>query len=96
MRRVLVCCGALALLKGCEVALGALRVPTEVVVTRYPNGQVQSESQYRNGMLDGTSRGWYENGALQFERVYRGVRRERIVVGMRMGPQCSSFITQTA
>ena len=70
MRRTLARWGPVALTVGLGAAPVALRAPAEVVVVRYPSGRVQSETRYRNGALDGTSRGWYENGAPRFVLHY--------------------------
>ncbi len=39
--------------------------------SNFPNGQLQSESFYKNGMEYGTSRFWYENGQLEYESYYK-------------------------
>jgi antitoxin component YwqK of YwqJK toxin-antitoxin module len=51
---------------------GAARVPEHrTVVERWPSGRVRRESTYVDDVLDGPSRGWYEDGAPQFAYVYR-------------------------
>ena len=51
---------------------GASRLPEHrVVVDRWPNGTVRRETTYIGDVLDGPSRGWYENGAPQFDYAYR-------------------------
>jgi len=41
----------------------------------YENGQLQFETNYKNGVQDGLNKGWYENGQIEFETNYKdGVR----------------------
>jgi antitoxin component YwqK of YwqJK toxin-antitoxin module len=51
--------------------LGGTSSPKRVVVDRWENGRVRRETTYRGELLDGPSRGWYENGARQFVYHYR-------------------------
>ena len=37
----------------------------------YENGQLQYETDYKNGQIDGKSRAWYENGQLSYETDYK-------------------------
>jgi antitoxin component YwqK of YwqJK toxin-antitoxin module len=54
------------------VQTGAARLPEHrVVVDRWPSGAVRRETAYVGEVLDGRSRGWYENGAAKFEYNYR-------------------------
>ena len=74
MRRAITMWSSLALLLGPGASSGPLGAPEVVVRQRYPNGALQTEHRYRNGVLDGTSRGWYESGVLAYERSYRDGR----------------------
>jgi hypothetical protein len=52
---------------------GAASVPAHrVVIDRWESGRVRRETSYRGEVLDGPSRGWYENGAPQFVYNYAG------------------------
>lgn len=42
-----------------------------VGVERYDNGLPRRQAEYCDGQLDGTTRGWYENGAVMFVYHYR-------------------------
>jgi antitoxin component YwqK of YwqJK toxin-antitoxin module len=70
MRHATVCCSLLVLALVTGVALGTVQAPAEVVTTRHASGRVHSESRFRNGLLDGTSRGWYASGARAYERSF--------------------------
>ena len=70
MRRATICCSSLTIVLGVGAALGYRAVPADVVITRYPSGRPETERRYRNGVLDGTSRGWYESGAPRFVLHY--------------------------
>lgn len=43
---------------------------TGIAYTTYPDGAPMSETQYRDGLLSGTSRGWWESGSLETEASY--------------------------
>ena len=51
---------------------GTARTPDHrVVVERWDNRRIRRETTYSGNVLDGVSRGWYEDGALKFEYSYR-------------------------
>ena len=42
----------------------------------YENGQLQEQTFYRNGKLEGECKSWYENGQLQVQAFYRDGKEE--------------------
>jgi antitoxin component YwqK of YwqJK toxin-antitoxin module len=48
---------------------------TGTVFETRPDGSLWSEQSYTHGILDGLSRGWYANGQLDSETLYRTGRR---------------------
>jgi antitoxin component YwqK of YwqJK toxin-antitoxin module len=44
--------------------------------THRADGPNVIEAHYRDGLLDGEVRGWYENGVLEYQRTYRQGREE--------------------
>ena len=57
--------------------LGACRSrPEKIVQTRYPDGRVASVRGYAHGEKEGVHRGWWPNGAPQFECRYVKGRAE--------------------
>jgi antitoxin component YwqK of YwqJK toxin-antitoxin module len=48
---------------------------TGTVFETRPDGSLWTEQGYKNGILDGLSRGWYANGQLDSETLYRTGRR---------------------
>ena len=52
-----------------------------VALERWPNGQLAAEQSYVDGIEDGWSRGWHDNGVLRFVTFFRrgrvtGLHRE--------------------
>ena len=37
----------------------------------YENGQIESEANYKDGILDGKVTYWYENGQIKSEAIYK-------------------------
>lgn len=63
-----------ASLVAAALTLGAWResrAQTDVVVERYASGKIRRISEYQNGKLNGTVRGWYESGAPMLRYHYR-------------------------
>ncbi len=46
-----------------------LKTNQEIIKDYYPNGQLKTEKYHRNGILDGTTKAYYENGELGSERT---------------------------
>ncbi len=61
----------LLLAAGAGWLLGAPHAEPRVVLERYPSGQVSRRAEFRNGELDGVTRGWYQEGTLMYEYHYR-------------------------
>lgn len=57
------------------IAAGALadggNAPPIVRLDRYPDGRVHRAAEWRGSKLDGTTRGWYDDGAKMFDYRYR-------------------------
>jgi antitoxin component YwqK of YwqJK toxin-antitoxin module len=45
--------------------------PHATVTSRFSDGHVRRIAEYHDGVLDGTARGWYENGAQMYQYTYR-------------------------
>jgi antitoxin component YwqK of YwqJK toxin-antitoxin module len=61
----------LLLAAGAGWLLGAPRAGPRVTVDRYVTGQLSRRAEYRNGKLDGVTRGWYQDGTVMYEYHYR-------------------------
>jgi antitoxin component YwqK of YwqJK toxin-antitoxin module len=48
---------------------------TGVVKTYYPDGTLQTESPYKNGIEDGVYKSYYESGVLESEQTYKNWRQ---------------------
>jgi antitoxin component YwqK of YwqJK toxin-antitoxin module len=67
--------------------------PHATVTKRFANGQVRRVAEYHDGLLDGVTRGWYENGSPMYEYTYRdGVYEGRSIQWFANGQK---FIEQT-
>jgi len=43
----------------------------EVKQEHYPNGKLKSEMRYKNGKLEGMTKGYYDNGKLKAEAIFK-------------------------
>jgi antitoxin component YwqK of YwqJK toxin-antitoxin module len=59
----------------------ATELRTHATVTkRFSNGRIRRVAEYRDGVLDGVTRGWYETGAPMYQYAYRdGVYEGRAI-----------------
>lgn len=61
---------------GLQYRISSTRPYTGKAIGRFYNGQIRSETNYKNGKKDGKCTTWYENGRLRLDSSYKKGKRD--------------------
>jgi antitoxin component YwqK of YwqJK toxin-antitoxin module len=89
MNKIIVILTSLLLIVGCEKEVSSLQERNGVyyeinsekgftgnLIKKYPNGQKMSESNYKDGKLEGLVTAWDENGQKESEMIFKNGEKE--------------------